>query len=51
MRRLDTEGIAYLPLSDAPDLVAPLYLAFRADDQSGAAQRLIAQVRRMARIA
>jgi DNA-binding transcriptional LysR family regulator len=49
MRRLDTEGIAYLPLSDAPELVAPLYLAFRADDQSGAAQRLIAQVRRMAR--
>jgi DNA-binding transcriptional LysR family regulator len=49
MRRLDTEGIAYLPLPDAPDLVAPLYLAFRAADLSGAAQRLIAQVRAMVR--
>ena len=47
MRRLDTEGIAYRPLSDAPDLVAPLYLAYRAADLSGATRRLIAQVRQM----
>lgn len=49
MRRLDTEGIAYRPLSDAPDLVAPLLLAWRATELSGATQRLIAQVRAMAR--
>jgi len=48
MRRLDTEGIAYRPLSDAPDLVAPLLIAYRAVGLSGAAQRLIAQVRQMA---
>jgi DNA-binding transcriptional LysR family regulator len=48
MRRLDTEGIAYLPLSDAPELVAPLHLAYRSGDVSGAARRLIEQVRQMA---
>lgn len=49
MRRLDTEGIAYRPLSDAPDLVAPLLLAWRATELSGATQRLIGQVRAMVR--
>jgi len=47
MRRLDTEGIAYRPLSDAPDLVAPLLIAYRAAELSGATKRLIAQVREM----
>jgi DNA-binding transcriptional LysR family regulator len=49
MRRLDTEGIVYRSLSDAPDLVAPLYLAYRTAGQSGATRRLIAQVRQMVR--
>ncbi len=48
MRRLDTEGLAYRPLSDAPDLVAPLLIASRASDLSGATLRLIEQVRQMA---
>ncbi len=48
MRRLDTEGIAYLPLSDAHDLSAPLHLAFREANISGATRRLIAAVRSMA---
>ncbi|WP_445491827.1 LysR family transcriptional regulator [Rhodopseudomonas sp. RCAM05734] len=48
MRRLNTEGIAYLTLSDAPRLVAPLHLAWRSASVSGAMARLIAQVRAMA---
>jgi DNA-binding transcriptional LysR family regulator len=49
MRRLDTEGIAYIPLSGAVGLVAPLHLAWRDIHPSGATTRLIAQVRRMVR--
>jgi DNA-binding transcriptional LysR family regulator len=49
MRRLNTEGIAYLPLSDATVPVAPLHLAWRDAHMSGAMQQLIAQVRKMAR--
>lgn len=49
MRRLNTEGIAYLPLADAVGPVAPLLLAWREAHVSGAMQNLIAQVRRMAR--
>jgi DNA-binding transcriptional LysR family regulator len=48
MRRLNTEGIAYLALSDAISPVAPLLLAWRAAPVSGAMQNLIAHVRRMA---
>lgn len=48
MRRLNTEGIAYLALSDAISPVAPLLLAWRAAEVSGAMQKLIAHVRRMA---
>jgi DNA-binding transcriptional LysR family regulator len=49
MRRLDTEGIAYIPLSGAAGLVAPLHLAWRDVHPSGATTRLIAQVRQMVR--
>lgn len=49
MRRLDTEGIAYLPLSGAAGLVAPLHLAWRDVHPSGATTRLIAHVRQMVR--
>nr|WP_246088481.1 LysR family transcriptional regulator [Phreatobacter stygius] len=48
MRRLETEGIAYLGLTDAPQLVAPLHLAYRAGALSAATGRLIGQVRDMA---
>jgi DNA-binding transcriptional LysR family regulator len=51
LRRLNTEGIAYLTLAKTTDLVAPLHLAWRGADMSGALQRLIAQVREMARAA
>lgn len=49
MRRLNTEGIAYMTLSDAGSPVAPLQVAWRRAPMSGAMQQLIAQVRRMAR--
>lgn len=48
LRRLNTEGIAYLSLSKTSNLVAPLHLAWRGVNMSGAVQRLIAQVREMA---
>ncbi|UGV28300.1 LysR family transcriptional regulator [Rhodopseudomonas boonkerdii] len=48
MRRLDTEGVAYLSLADMPGPVAPLLLAWRAASVSGAMQNLIAHVREMA---
>jgi DNA-binding transcriptional LysR family regulator len=50
MRRLNTEGIAYLALSDAVGPVAPLLLAWREAPMSGAMKNLIAQVRRMTRM-
>jgi DNA-binding transcriptional LysR family regulator len=50
MRRLNTEGIAYLPLSDANGPVAPLLLAWRDTAMSGAMNSLIGQVRRMVRM-
>ena len=49
LRRLNTEGIAYLTLAKTTSLVAPLHLAWRGANMSGALQRLIAQVREMAR--
>lgn len=49
MRRLNTEGIAYLALAKTSNLVAPLHLAWRNGNTSGAMQRLIVQVRAMAR--
>ncbi|WP_299713470.1 LysR family transcriptional regulator [Tardiphaga sp.] len=49
MRRLDTEGIAYIPLAGADGMVAPLHLAWREEHPSGAAIRLIAQIRQMVR--
>jgi DNA-binding transcriptional LysR family regulator len=48
MRRLDTEGLAYRPLRDAPALVAPLHLAYREGPRSGAVERMLAEVRREA---
>jgi hypothetical protein len=45
MRRLDTEGIAYLQLSGTGGLVAPLHLAWRDVGLSGVVRRLINQVR------
>jgi DNA-binding transcriptional LysR family regulator len=50
MRRLNAEGITYLALSNAVKLFAPLHLAWRDVNTSGAMQRLIAQVREMARV-
>jgi DNA-binding transcriptional LysR family regulator len=47
LRSLNTEGIAYLTLK-AANLVAPLHLAWRDANTSGAMQRLIAQVKEMA---
>jgi DNA-binding transcriptional LysR family regulator len=49
LRRLNTEGIAYLTLAKTTNLVAPLHLAWRGANMSGALQLLIAQVREMAR--
>lgn len=49
MSRLDTEGIAYRPLADAPQLLAPLHLAYRAGALSGPVARLLEQVRQMVR--
>ncbi|MEH2474025.1 DNA-binding transcriptional LysR family regulator [Nitrobacteraceae bacterium AZCC 2161] len=49
MRRLDTEGIAYIPLAGAGGLVAPLHLAWREAHPSGAATHLIAHIRQMVR--
>jgi DNA-binding transcriptional LysR family regulator len=51
LRRLNTEGIAYLSLAKTSNLVAPLHLAWRGVNMSGAVQRLIGQVRAMARAA
>lgn len=47
MRRLNTEGIAYLALTKTSNLVAPLHLAWHDGNTSGAVQRLLAQVRAM----
>jgi DNA-binding transcriptional LysR family regulator len=51
LRRLNTEGIAYLSLATTAEVVAPLHLAWRGINMSGALQRLVAQVREMARTA
>jgi DNA-binding transcriptional LysR family regulator len=50
LRRPSTEGIAYLTLAKTTNLVAPLHLAWRGASMSGALQRLIAEVREMARV-
>ncbi|UTD26561.1 LysR family transcriptional regulator [Bradyrhizobium sp. WD16] len=47
--RLDTEGLAYRALADAPQLLAPLHLAYRAAAVSGPVARLLEQVRQMVR--
>lgn len=47
MRRLETEGIVYLGLSDTPLLVAPLHLVWRRDGGSAALGRFVAAVRRL----
>lgn len=47
MRRLETEGIVYLALSDTPLLVAPLHLVWRRDGGSAALGHFVAAVRRM----
>lgn len=47
--RLDTEGLAYRALADAPQLLAPLHLAYRAGAVSGPVARLLEQVRQMVR--
>jgi hypothetical protein len=46
MSRVYTEGVAYIPLRDAPDLVAPLLLATRKNDTSAAVARFVNLVRR-----
>jgi len=46
MRRLRVHSVAYRPLDRAAGLVAPLNLAYRRGENSAAAQRFIALVRR-----
>ncbi|WP_158596222.1 type 2 periplasmic-binding domain-containing protein [Oleomonas cavernae] len=46
---LDTRGIAYLRLTGAGTLSAPLHIAYRERGLSPTTRRLIDQVRRMAR--
>jgi DNA-binding transcriptional LysR family regulator len=51
LRRLDTRGIAYLRLTGAGTLSAPLHIAYRERGLSPTTRRLIDQVRQMARAA
>jgi DNA-binding transcriptional LysR family regulator len=46
MARLETDGIAYLRLDPQENLIAPLYLAHRDEQPSGALRSFIAIVRR-----
>src|SRR5437016_5111264 len=48
MRRLRVHGVVYRPLDSAAGLVAPLNLAYRRSENSAAARRFIALVRRAA---
>ncbi|WP_245578857.1 LysR family transcriptional regulator [Inquilinus limosus] len=48
MARLDTGGVAYLPLAGRPPLAAPLHLARRDAEPLGATRRFMEHVRRMA---
>ncbi|WP_437373596.1 LysR family transcriptional regulator [Inquilinus limosus] len=49
MSRLDTGGVAYLPLADRPPLAAPLHLARRDAEPLGVTRRFIEHVRGMDR--
>lgn len=49
MRHVELESVAYLNIEDAPDLKAPLHLAYRDNDQSGAVKRFIGEARKCAK--
>ncbi|WP_050480050.1 LysR family transcriptional regulator [Herbaspirillum rhizosphaerae] len=49
MRHVELESVAYLSIEDAPELKAPLHLAYRDNDQSGAVKRFIGEARKCAK--
>src|SRR5450830_1500977 len=49
MRHVELESVAYLNIDDAPELKAPLHLAYRDNDQSGAVKRFIGEARKCAK--
>ena len=50
MRHVELESVAYLNIEDAPELKAPLHLAYRDNDQSGAVKRFIGEARKCAKV-
>ncbi|RQO36011.1 LysR family transcriptional regulator [Herminiimonas sp. KBW02] len=48
MRHVQLKEVVYLKLEQAPDLRAPLHLAYRDEPQSGAAERMIIEARKLA---
>lgn len=49
MRHVELESVTYLNIDDAPALSAPLHLAYRDSDQSGAVKRFIGEARKCAK--
>jgi DNA-binding transcriptional LysR family regulator len=49
MRHVELESVAYLNIEGAPELKAPLHLAYRDNDQSGAVKRFIGEARKCAK--
>jgi len=49
MRHVELESVSYLGIDDAPDLKAPLHLAYRDSGQSGAVKRFIVEARKCAK--
>lgn len=49
MRHVELESVTYLHIDDAPGLTAPLHLAYRDDNPSGAVQRFIDAARHCVR--
>lgn len=48
MRHVQLKEVVYLKLEQAPDLRAPLHLAYRDEVQSGAAEKMIIEARKLA---